>query len=298
MQSPRGLVVPAALSTAAHVAISSSITHAHMARRIPSTLLPLLPRPLPRSMEHACIYLPGRVAQQEYFSTPGLPPADFEQLLNRGFRRVGTVLYAPRCPACTACVPLRVPVAAFVPSRSQRRVARRNADIDMLVRTPECTLETHALYRRYLASQHTPWEQRSDGDAAAESGSTADDAPQSSRNAASLQDDFDSFRSSLYTSCVDTLEAVYSVAGKVVAISILDLSPTMLSAVYHFFDPAMAKRSLGVFSVLAEIELARWLGKTHYTLGFWIAEAQSMRYKGDYRPNELLVNGTWVSGGR
>ena len=41
-------------------------------------------------------------------------------------------------------------------------------------------------------------------------------------------------------------------------------------------------------------ELARELGLSYLYLGYWIRDAEKMRYKTDYRPTELFVNGRWV----
>ena len=92
---------------------------------------------------------------------------------------------------------------------------------------------------------------------------------------------------------VDTVEAVYEIAGQTVAISLLDVCAQSVSAVYHFYDPDFADRSLGVHSVLAEIEWTRQIGVPHYYLGFWVEGAATMDYKAAYRPHELLVDGVW-----
>jgi arginyl-tRNA--protein-N-Asp/Glu arginylyltransferase len=66
-----------------------------------------------------------------------------------------------------------------------------------------------------------------------------------------------------------------------------------VSAVYHFYDPDERDRSLGVFSVLMEIEFARQLGVPHYYLGYWVEGAETMHYKANYRPHELWLDGQW-----
>ncbi len=42
-------------------------------------------------------------------------------------------------------------------------------------------------------------------------------------------------------------------------------------------------------AVLAQIELARTLGISHHYLGYWVEDCQSMAYKSQYRPHELLA---------
>ncbi|MFY9342822.1 MAG: arginyltransferase [Planctomycetota bacterium] len=221
---------------------------------------------LPRTPLRPCNYLPGRLTRERAFLAERLDPGLYHELMDRGFRRSGDLFYATACPDCRACVPLRVPVATFRPSRSQRRVLRRNQDVDVQVRRPLCSAETFALYRRYLQHQH---------------GKSMDDGDEAG------------FAASLYARVVDTREVIYSLGGRTVAISLVDVSAQSVSAVYHFYEPADRDRSLGVFSVLAEIEWARQQGVPFYYLGFWITGCKTMAYKADYGPHELLRDGGW-----
>lgn len=223
---------------------------------------------LPVSSPYACSYLPGRRSAQEGVLVESLRPETYHALMDRGFRRSGQVFYRQRCVGCSACVPLRVPCEEFTPSRSQRRVLRRNTDLVSEVAAPELTDEKYALYVRYLAGQHPSSRQSSD------------------------REGLEEF---LYTTAVDTVEMTYRDAeGRLVAVSILDRSPLSLSSVYHYFDPAEHRRSLGVFSVMHEIEYARGVGIPYYYLGFWIEGSRTMHYKANYYPHELLLDGRWV----
>lgn len=221
---------------------------------------------LPQTPLRPCPYLPDRVARERAFLAERLDPEVYHDLMDHGFRRSGDLFYATDCPGCRGCVPIRVPVATFVPSRSQRRVSKKNADVRVEVRRPRCDDATWSLYRRYLAQQHG----RADG------GETP----------ASL-------RATLYADVVDTVEVVYRLGDRTVAISLLDVCSRSASAVYHFFDPEFGARSLGVFSVLQEIEWTRAQGIPHYYLGYWIEGAATMQYKANYRPHELLRDGEW-----
>jgi arginine-tRNA-protein transferase len=66
-----------------------------------------------------------------------------------------------------------------------------------------------------------------------------------------------------------------------------------LSAVYSFFDPALARRSLGSFSVMWLIDRAVELGLPYIYLGYWVAESRKMAYKARFRPSEVLSGGVW-----
>lgn len=221
---------------------------------------------LPRTDTYPCPYLPDRLARQRGFAAAALPGELYHELMDRGFRRSGQVFYAMVCDDCRLCVPIRVPVATFAPSRSQRRALRKNADVTVATRAPECTAATFALYQRYLRHQHP------------------------SRAADETEEQF---RASLYANVVDSVEVTYSLGDRLLAISLLDVCSRSVSAVYHFYDPEFQGRSLGVFSALMEIEYARQLGVPHYYLGYWIEGAETMHYKANYRPHELLRDGQW-----
>lgn len=219
---------------------------------------------------HPCSYLPGLTATDEAWLSAGLSPAAYHELMNRGFRRSGHILYRPVCDGCRKCIPIRVPVAEFAPSKSQRRVLQRNLDVALAATPPRLTAEKHEVYQRYLAAQHQQ-------------------SPQGS--------DAESLREFLYSSCVHTIEFEYRDArGMLLGVSIGDISKQSLSSVYHYFDPLHHKRSIGVLSVLREIAWARAHGLAHYYLGYWIQGCATMDYKARYQPHELLVQGQWVRG--
>src|SRR5581483_11831543 len=176
-------------------------------------------------------------------------PDGFDALLEAGDRRTGPLLYRPSCPGCTSCEALRVPVRDFRPSRSQRRVLRRN---DGEVRTerhrPALTPEHLALYNRHSRERGLALRT----DPAGES----------------------DYRFFLIESCVDTWELRYLVGDRLVAVSVLDFGRRSVSSVYHYFDPAEAWRSLGVYSVLKEIELCASLGIDWYYLGLYVEDCR------------------------
>jgi arginine-tRNA-protein transferase len=67
----------------------------------------------------------------------------------------------------------------------------------------------------------------------------------------------------------------------------VDLLADSLS-LYFFHEPATRSSGLGVFSLLQELRFARERGLRHHYLGYWVAECQSMAYKAQYGPHEIL----------
>jgi arginyl-tRNA--protein-N-Asp/Glu arginylyltransferase len=108
-----------------------------------------------------CGYLPTERASLEYRVLMDVTAAQHEALLARGWRRFGCEWFRPVCPACTACRSLRIPLATFTPSRSQRRALRGNASVDVVVQAPTITRAHLQLYNAYHADMHRrrgwPW---------------------------------------------------------------------------------------------------------------------------------------------
>ena len=72
-------------------------------------------------------------------------------------------------------------------------------------------------------------------------------------------------------------------------VGLADVTTTALSSVYFFHDPAWRPRAPGVFSILRQGAYARQQGLRYHYLGYWVPDSQSMAYKAQYRPHELLV---------
>jgi arginine-tRNA-protein transferase len=158
-----------------------------------------------------------------------------------------------------------VPIASFLPSRSQRRVLKRCRDVKVAVAAPSYTEEKYAIYCEHK-------ERFGDSDAG------------------SRQD----FQASFYLPCPGALEFTYRLNGELVAIGLVNEAPDALSSVYFFFRTAHSALSLGTFGVLKEIEAATQAEKQWLYLGYWIEANASMRYKSDFRPNEILGrDGVW-----
>jgi arginine-tRNA-protein transferase len=84
-------------------------------------------------------------------------------------------------------------------------------------------------------------------------------------------------------------EFLYFDQGRLVGVGLADMTPEALSSVYFFHDPAWRSQAPGVFSVLQQIAYAQQHGLRYLYLGYWVAESQSMAYKSQYRPHEILL---------
>jgi arginine-tRNA-protein transferase len=217
---------------------------------------------------YPCSYLPEREARSQV-ATPAhlITSVVYGQLIQAGFRRSGQFTYRPQCAGCQACVPARVRVADFKPSRSQKRCLRRNDKLETHVLPLTFVDEHYALYRKYQRDRHA--------------GGGMD------------QDNAEQYSQFLLASHVDTSLVEFRDKGRLVTVSLVDSLEDGLSAVYTFFDPDDEKSSPGVYNVLWLIERTRQLGLPYVYLGYWIAESRKMSYKKHYRPLEGLIDGRW-----
>ncbi|XP_006758014.1 PREDICTED: arginyl-tRNA--protein transferase 1 isoform X1 [Myotis davidii] len=91
----------------------------------------------------------------------------------------------------------------------------------------------------------------------------------------------------------------YWLDGKIIAVGVIDILPYCVSSVYLYYDPDYSFLSLGVYSALREIAFTRQLHEkasqlSYYYMGFYIHSCPKMRYKGHYRPSDLLCPETYV----
>ncbi|XP_004579820.2 arginyl-tRNA--protein transferase 1 isoform X4 [Ochotona princeps] len=91
----------------------------------------------------------------------------------------------------------------------------------------------------------------------------------------------------------------YWLDGKIIAVGVIDILPSCVSSVYLYYDPDYSFLSLGVYSALREMALTRKLHEktaqlSYYYMGFYIHSCPKMKYKGQYRPSDLLCPETYV----
>ncbi|KAI6218109.1 Arginyl-tRNA--protein transferase 1 [Aphelenchoides besseyi] len=93
----------------------------------------------------------------------------------------------------------------------------------------------------------------------------------------------------------------YLIDGRIIAVGVVDLLPYCLSSAYFYYDPDYAFLNLGTYSALREIAFVREVSKTHpqchyYYMGYYVHACRKMRYKGSFRPSELLCERSheWV----
>ncbi|WP_019530108.1 arginyltransferase [Dasania marina] len=222
-----------------------------------------------RTSEHPCSYLDNEMATTLFLDPQ--QPVDktlHSALSEYGFRRSGDNIYRPHCAACQQCISARIPCLLFKPSRQQRRISKRNADLQCQEVASIDNDECYALFEKYINLRHA------DGDMYPTS-----------------RPDYINFLCSK-----NSYSRYFSLRlqGKLIAVALADQLEQGLSAVYSFFDPDHDKRSLGTYMILWQLQESQRLKLHALYLGYWIKNCQKMRYKSSFRPLELYINQQWL----
>lgn len=224
-----------------------------------------------------CPYLPDREERKLFTNLSGAQAATLhDELSLHGFRRSQNIAYRPACDACDACLSTRVRVRDFAPSKSQKRVIKRNLDLTRSAENAWSTDEQYELFSRYVSERHP------DG------GMTDMDA----LDFAAMVED-----SPVRTRLVEYRGPAWADGspGVLLGACVTDVLADGLSLVYSFFDHAEARRrSLGQFIILDHIALARKVGLPFVYLGYWVPGSPKMDYKIKFEPAEIRTKSGWV----
>ncbi|HTR17977.1 MAG TPA: arginyltransferase [Acetobacteraceae bacterium] len=216
-----------------------------------------------------CPYVPGRTERKVVTEISG-PDAEalHDRLSRAGFRRSHNIAYAPVCPSCSACVPIRIPVETFQMERGMRRILRANAGVEGFEVPARATAEQFHLFQRYQQARH------GEGDMATMS--------------------FYDYRAMVEDTPIETFMVEFREPDdRLIGACLADRLGDGLSAVYSFFAPELNRRSLGSLAILWLIERARKQSLPYVYLGYWVPESRKMSYKARFRPSEILAGGAW-----
>jgi arginine-tRNA-protein transferase len=225
--------------------------------------------PLVLSQEHPCGYLETKIAQSLFVHPSySITTSTYAHLLEQGFRRSGEEVYAPHCTHCSACIPARLPLKKFKPSKSQRRCMRKNIETQVNIKPAIFEQAHYDMYLRYQAIRHPE-------------GSMINTSPEN-------------YFSFLSSSWCNTQFVEFSIHNELAGIAIIDQFDEAWSAVYTFFEPKFSDYSLGVYAILWQIQQANLQQKEYLYLGFWLKDCPKMSYKTCYQPIQLLIDKQWV----
>ena len=188
-----------------------------------------------------------------------------ELFLASGYRRNGNCLYTMRCRDCMACIPIRLHSQEMELNRNQRRVLKKNKDVEIEYAPIEASRENVALCEKFLRDRY----------------------PHKNNSGRSYYEGF------FLNHIIPGMEIRYRLDGRLMGTGIVDIGTNWMNAVYFYFDPEDAKRSPGIFNILMLLETCRKLDIEYLYLGYYLKEVQAMRYKDQFSPHYLLENGVW-----
>jgi len=256
------------------MAIRANPSCANMSPDKPAQTIPLSPPRYPAdlaffaSTAHDCAYLSEQSAVSVFTDPEAVMDVDtYSALVEIGFRRSGSHVYTPHCPACQACIPTRLPVTSFQPNRNQRRTLNRAEDFSIDIGEAVFNDEAFALYQKYISHRHA--------------GGGMDNASP------------EKYLEFLSCDWSHTEFVQFRWQNQLIAVAVQDVLTRGLSSVYTFFDPDYSAISLGRYTLLWQIAETRRRQLPWLFLGYWIGDCQKMLYKQEYRPIELFRKRSW-----
>jgi len=222
------------------------------------------------TVSDACPYLEGETSVSVIIDPEeDVKPALFSLVSQSGFRRSGNMLYTPKCPNCQACISVRIPSQLFTPSRSQKRVWKKNTDLTVTIEDVTFKQEHFDLYLRYQRHRHPD-------------STMCDSDPEK----------YTSFMESNYS---NSKFVCFHLNNELIGISVIDQFDGGISAVYTFFEPEQSGRSLGTYAILYLLRLARMREIPYVYLGYWVDKSPKMDYKRKFKPLQGYSNRLWVN---
>lgn len=214
-----------------------------------------------------CSYFDNKMCDMRYRYINNCSVDSYQKKLERGWRRLGKIHFVPECKTCTECVSMRIDVKNYKFSKSDKRVLAKNIDTKLYIRPPSVSKEHIDLYNRYHKFMR--------------------DKKKWPYSPISIDDYIKSYVEGIKDI---SKEFLYIRDDKLIGVALVDILPEGISAIYCFYDHRYSDFSIGKFSILAQIKIAKDLNIPYIYLGYWIKDHFSMGYKEAYSPFEVLKN--------
>jgi leucyl-tRNA---protein transferase len=208
----------------------------------------------------------------EQFFADRVSTAQLDRLLEQGWRHFGTHFFRYSFGFyeldVRQVIPLRIRLDDFSLSKSQRRILRRNSDLCTEISPVEITDEAVSLFHRHKR-----------------------------RFKRGVPDSlYDFLSEEPATVPCPAMQVSVIEAETLVAASFFDIGGETCSGVYAIFDPDLRERSLGIFTMLKEIEFAIESSKKFYYQGYSYEGNSFYDYKRRFLGTESYDwNGSWTA---
>ena len=208
-----------------------------------------------------CPYLPNKIFIQRYFVHNSLNEYELEYLLSQGWRKFGYYFFKPECPECFECIPVRVLTTEYSPTKSQKRVLRKNRTTGIYITQTGFSEERYKIFEKHSKIRF---------------------------NQKTTKESYE------YNFCISAVPSFimdYKIEDKLFGTGYIDNSSEALSSIYFAFDPDYSYLSPGILSSIVEIHTAKALGKKYYYLGYYVKNNKIMEYKLRFSPYEIF---NWI----
>jgi arginine-tRNA-protein transferase len=220
--------------------------------------------------ENDCAYLDGKKQTTHYRIVQNCKASYCEVLIERGWRRFGNMFFRPVCAECTSCESFKIDVKNYEFSKSEKRILRKNIETKVVIQRPRVTPEHLELFEKYHLHMHNKrdWSY---------------EKTNARHYYASFVHSYGDFG----------YEVLYYIQDRLVGVDLIDILPHGISSIYFYYDPDFEKNSLGTFSMLQQIQMAKERNLEWIYLGYYVKGCQSLEYKSRYAPYHVLEGRPW-----
>lgn len=220
------------------------------------------------SNTETCSYLDNKQERKIFtiMDDPG-QTYEYESLIKLGFRRSHNILYNQVCDSCNLCKSIRISCLNFKPSKSEKRVLKKNCNVFQKNLKAEPSLKQFKLFKKYLKFKHDKSEMN--------------------------EMNYDDYKKMMEAPGIETQIYEYYYQDELAACVISDFLDDAISMVYSFYSENFLKNSMGKFMILDHFELANKLNKKYVYLGYWVEGCDKMDYKSKFNSSEILINNKW-----
>ena len=216
-------------------------------------------------LDYKCAYLPNRSVRMNYKHIEEATQTYNSALIARGWRRFGCYYFHPICNGCNECKSIRVNVNDYILRKSQKKSIKRNKETKIIIQKPTLSQAHIDLYNKYHAFKHKKddWSHRNIS------------PREYKENFVEGAHDFGK-------------EILYIKDDVLIGVDLIDILDDGISSIYFYYDPDYPNLSLGTYSLLYQVELAKVLELPWIYLGYWVDGCKAFSYKPNFQPQEIL----------
>jgi len=216
-------------------------------------------------LDYECAYLPEKNVRMNYKHIEEATQSYNSALISRGWRRFGCYYFHPICNGCNECKSIRIDVNNYQLRKSQKKAIKRNRETQIIIQKPTLSQAHIDLYNKYHSFKHKKddWSHRNIS------------PREYKENFVEGAHDFGK-------------EVLYIKDDVLIGVDLIDILDDGVSSIYFYYDPDFSELSLGTYSLLYQIELAKVLDLPWIYLGYWVDGCKAFAYKPNFQPQEIL----------